>query len=179
MGHKAGRPPKLTKRVTETICNAIGIGTPLSAAAVYGGITYPTFTLWVNRGEKARILQDSGQEVPESELEYLTFFNNVQEAKANAGVTWANVLNTAANNDPNFAFRMLQVWFPDTYNPPQKHEVTLQNKIITLLKEGKVTFTDVVEELGEELTKEIITQAMGHELATQLFNSIATTTAKD
>lgn len=180
MGHKAGRPPKLTKKVSETICAAIGIGTPLSAAAVYGGISYPTFTLWVNRGEKAKMLQDEGLEIPDTETEYLTFFNNVQEARANAAVGWANTLNTAANTDPSFALRMLQIWYPETYNPPQKHEVALQNRIVTLLKENKVTIEDVVGELGLELAEQMLSQAIGDNLARQLFDPIRanTTTPK-
>lgn len=176
----AGRPPKLTKKIQESVCGAIGIGTPLSAAAVYGGITYQTFTNWFNRGEKAKAVQDAGLEVKDNEKIYLAFFDNVQEARANAAVGWANTLNTAANTDPSFALRMLQIWYPETYNPPQKHEVALQSKIVTLLKENKITIEDVVEELGLELAEQMLSQAMGDNLARQLFNSIRanTTTPK-
>jgi hypothetical protein len=131
MPTKAGRPLKLTKPVTERICDAISIGTPLTAAARYGGISYRTFLNWYQAGqteferlEEAEAQAKKADPDPDQK-KYLQFFHQVEEAKANGMISWANVLNNAARVDPKWAAYMLEKWDSQTYGQQaQRLEVT-------------------------------------------------------
>lgn len=171
-----GRPP-ITQEQIENVYAAIALRAPEHVAARYAGIGESTYYLYKSEGEKAREKQERGEPLGRLEKRYLEFLEGLKDAKANAIIGHLNVINNAAMNEPSWADRMLKIWMPDEFNPPQRHEITASKKIILLLKESKVTLEDVIADLGEELAREIITQEVGDELAKQLFNSRATITA--
>lgn len=129
---KAGAKLKLTKTVAKNICDAIQIGTPVSAAAVYGGVSYRTFLYWMQMGgEEAQRLDElieAGENDPqpdEKKAVYLQFFRKVGEAKAEAAATWSQTLSDAASKDPTWARYMLSKHYPEAYgDQPQKIELT-------------------------------------------------------
>lgn len=145
-----GNPPKLTKKVIDTICEAIQIGTPHSAAAVYGGVTYRAFRYWMSEGqaeaERLAGLIEQGVENPEPEPAkalHLHLFHKVEEAKAYAIAAWVNTINTHAVDrlDPNWARFMLSKHSPETYGEQaQKIELTGKDG-------GPVAFKEIIVEL--------------------------------
>lgn len=128
-----GRPLKITKKVIDTICEAIQIGTPFSHAAVYGGISYRTFLYWmqIGREEAERLAvsleQGEDQEPDPTKESFLHFFRKVEEAKSYAIVGWVNTINEHATgrSDPNWARYMLSKHSSETYGEQaQKIELT-------------------------------------------------------
>lgn len=139
---KSGRPLALTEEGIERIYDAVGIGTPLSASAAYGGITYQTFCNYLGR---ARELLDSGYEddkLDEYDKLCLTLFYKVEEAKANAAINWTNTINKSATTDPNWASYMLSKWYPELHGSKSRLELTG--------KDGEAIKTESVGELTPE-----------------------------
>lgn len=162
MPTKAGRPLKLNKTVQQKITDAISIGTPLKAAARCGGICYETFNNWYKTGQEIwqRLLDADDKEAerriydglePEDKS-FLKFFHQVEEAKANAGVSWANVINNAAAVDPKWASFMLEKWFPEDYDQAQRVEVSgkVQTEDVTFTDEARIErLTRLLDKLRE------------------------------
>lgn len=93
-------------------------------AAVYAGVSVSSIYKWLARGRAEFERREGGQSPNRGESRYLQFLHEVEEAKAIAGSQWQDVVNRAATADPNWAWRMLQIRFPDQYSPPARHEVT-------------------------------------------------------
>lgn len=141
-----GRPFKITDEIIERICHAVGIGTPLSASAAHGGITYRTFLNYYNAGEEVagKVLEGGVKESELNEFDALRFkfFLKVEEAKANAAINWTNTINKAATNDPNWASYMLSKWYPELHGSKSRLELTG--------KDGEAIKTESVGELTPE-----------------------------
>lgn len=114
---KVGKPLKLTAEVIKNVCEAVSIGTPLAAASVYGGISYRSHINYYNAGadEFSRLEEVEGAVADPAKRLFLQYFLGINKAKADAAVTWAQVLNNAATVDPRWAFEMLKKWYPETY----------------------------------------------------------------
>lgn len=145
-----GRPLKFSKRVVQTICEAVQIGTPLSTAAVYAGVTYRSFQYWMDKGreeaERLNALIEAGEENPEpdaAKVEYFQFFLKVEEAKANAVVGWTNTINTHATDrqDPSWARYMLSKWAPELHGV-ETTRVELTGKDGGAIKHEDAAITD-------------------------------------
>jgi hypothetical protein len=126
MSKRIGAPTKLTRPRARRIADAIGIGTPLSAAARYGGVSYQTYLNWHKKGQA---LTDSIEAGEELELDaqdklFLYFFDKVEEAKAEAAVVWANVIYQEAQHNPQWAAWMLQNWYPEQFGNRTQLDVT-------------------------------------------------------
>lgn len=119
-----GRPKKINKAVIETYCNAVSIGCTYEMAAAYAQISHDSASLWRNRGEAEQKRIADGEESNPEESLYYEFYVAVRQAQLEAGVTWQQVVNDAASKDPNWAWRMLQVRFPDDYRVASPVEVT-------------------------------------------------------
>lgn len=150
-----GRPLKITKKVIDTICEAIQIGTPFSHAAVYGGISYRTFLYWMQIGrEEAERLSVSLEQGENAEPDvtkesFLLFFRKVEEARSFAVVGWVNTLNKHATDreDPSWARYMLSKHSPEIYgDQAQKIELTGAGG-------GPVAFKEIVVELPPDEEK--------------------------
>lgn len=123
---KLGAPTKLTKQRTALIADAISIGTPLGAAARYGSISYNTFVNWYNKGEILEEQVQKGDPLPYNRADkmYLYFFRQVEEAKAEAAVSWTTVINNEAQISPQWASWMLTKWYPEQFAERSHVDVT-------------------------------------------------------
>jgi hypothetical protein len=124
---KPGQPLKLNKQIIKKVSEAVSIGTPMTAAAIYGGIAYQSHLNYYGAGEaeSARLADDPAATPDPTKRLFVEYFDAINQAKADAAVTWSSVLNNAANVDPRWAFEMLRKWYPETYGEPtKKMEIT-------------------------------------------------------
>lgn len=121
----AGRKTKLSKKTIAALSDAIGVGATLEMAAAYAGISRSCLFRWMQEGraeaERLQVAEDKGEaaEALPEKKKFLELFNAVEEAKAQAGLAWQNVINNAAAVDPQWAWKMLQTRFPKDYAPAQ------------------------------------------------------------
>jgi len=113
-----GRKTKLTKTVQEFVCAAIERGANVEMRCHNGSISKPTYHAWLKRAEDARILEESGQPVPQEEQRYLDFLYAIEASTAVYAFTLQQVIADAAERDPAEARRELQRLFPNDYAPP-------------------------------------------------------------
>lgn len=76
--HPGGRPTKYTPETTTAILDAIRVGTPLTHACRYGGVSFETFNEW--------------------RKQYSEFSEQVKEAESEAVKGWLEHIETAARN---------------------------------------------------------------------------------
>lgn len=99
MGRKTrerGRPALLTPEVHKKLIEATTVGSPVSVAAAYVGISERTFHRWMERGLEALDLTDEGKPVPPDEKPYLDLFNEIQQARSSAAVKSVVLIQRAA-----------------------------------------------------------------------------------
>jgi transposase-like protein len=77
-----GRPSKFTPETRQKLIQAIRIGNHYDTACKYAGITYQSFRNWMIKGEQAQHADPSA--LTDGDLDYLAFYEAVQEAEANA-----------------------------------------------------------------------------------------------
>lgn len=119
------RPTKCTPAVIKKFCDARGIGSPLKLCAKYAGITYETFDDWrtIAKEEEKRIAE--GGEPDESKRGFLHFLHALSDIEAQTAITWQQVVFSASEIQPDWAYKMLQHWYQDDYKPPaQRNELT-------------------------------------------------------
>lgn len=93
---QGGRPTLLTPDVHTSLIEATKMGSPMSVAAAYVGISERTFTRWMERGYNASVDEDEGKPVSEDDEPYLTLFKEVSEARATAAVRSVSLIQRAA-----------------------------------------------------------------------------------
>ena len=122
-----GRPSKLTRKTHKDIEDAIYTGATYRLAAQYAGISYDTLNAWRKRGEAeaARLAADPSAKPVKSEAMYLKFSEMLEDARANAGISWLQVIEQTARTDASWAKYLLQTHFPDDY-APKPAEVTVK-----------------------------------------------------
>lgn len=103
---------------------ALAIGCTYAAAAENADIGYSTLRSWILYGERAREEAAAGTVLSREAAKYLAFLEAVEGAKAEALLRWQQTVNRAAEVDPAWAWKMLQVRAPEDYTPPQRVEVT-------------------------------------------------------
>ena len=130
MGHETfydsrGAPHKITKQRTEAFCQARSIGMAYYACALYAGVSPETPKNWMAAGK--RVLKEMGEagesgepmrELSDFEKAAVDFQLAVWEAEAAASATWQQTINNAAQIDPEWAWKMLERWYPDEYQAP-------------------------------------------------------------
>lgn len=133
---KLGAPTKLTKQRTALIADAVSIGTPLTAAARYGGISYNTFMNWYTRGEVLEQQIQDGGAIPYDPKDrmYLYFFRQIEVAKSEAAVSWTTVLNNEAQINPQWASWMLTKWYPEQFADRSHLDVTSAGEALPVTK---------------------------------------------
>jgi hypothetical protein len=136
MASRIGAPTKLTRPRARRIADAISIGTPLSAAARYGGVTYQTYLNWFKRGQALTEAIEAGEqpELDQVDKLYLYFFDKVEEAKAEAAVVWANVIYQEAQHSPQWAAWMLQNWYPEQFGNRTQLDLTSGGEALPVSK---------------------------------------------
>jgi hypothetical protein len=120
---KHGPPLKITDEMIETIAAVLSQGHTREFAAKYARISYQTFYTWNLRGKKEAERIEKGIYLPKplvkKEAPYLKFFNQIEEAEADAVAGWQETLSKAAKVDPQWAFKMLQLREPKGYRPQE------------------------------------------------------------
>jgi hypothetical protein len=121
---KIGRPTKVTKQRTEAFCEAISIGCTDAMAAAYARIGQDTAIDWLKRGKHELERRAKDEPAQEDEQPFVDFSQAVQQARMEAGIRWQAVVDKAANNDANFALRMLRIRFPNDYREVSQTEIS-------------------------------------------------------
>jgi hypothetical protein len=111
----SGRPTKLTQEVMDMFTNAVSIGASYILASRYAGVSVEVTAHWMREGRKELSRRDNGESPNENAEPYLRFLRETRVAEAEAGIEWQTVLNKAAKVDPQWAFKMLRVRFPNDY----------------------------------------------------------------
>ena len=91
-----GRPALLDEEVREKLIEATKLGSPMSVAASYVGISQRTFERWMQRGYEAQTLMDDEQPVPEEEEPFRVLFREVERARSQAAVMHVGLIQRAA-----------------------------------------------------------------------------------
>lgn len=121
-----GRPAKLTKKVIKDITDAVSIGSPQKMAAGYAGISERTFYNWITEAEEeVERLKDLDAENDPKKRLLLQLLQSVNKARANAGVSWLNVVNNAAQGDAKWAAWMLEKKFPVDFGKQEKVDIDM------------------------------------------------------
>lgn len=117
---KLGRPTLLTDEVRERIVSAVAGGAYFDDAAQFAGITERTFYNWIRRGKDAQEIMEAGGEIPDSEIPFLQFLQEVERARANAVMRNLTLIQTAASNGSWQA----AAWYLERTNPRKwgRHE---------------------------------------------------------
>lgn len=148
-----GRPTRLTKAIREKIYQGIRLGLPYERAAQLAGIHQSTFYMWKRKGmlKKAPI--------------YIKFLEELKKAEVEGEAAAINeIVKAARGSDKRPAQWQAAAWmlerrFPDRWARIQKLELSWQNEVVNLVRNGVVTFDDVSEELGDELARELFESA--------------------
>jgi hypothetical protein len=109
-----GRPSLLTKDRVKKITDAIAIGSSYDLAAKYAGISTPTIQNWLAQGRRLQAMIEAGKQMKDfssQEKKLLSFLKDVEEASAEAGIKWQQVVEKAAKIDPAMALHMLNLRF--------------------------------------------------------------------
>jgi len=144
-----GRRLHLTPELTRRICDAIGQGNYVAVACEVSGIARTTFYGWMRRGKAAK----SGP--------YAEFVAAVLQAEAEAETYYVGVVHRAAAWNWQAAMTWLERKHPDRWGRRARVDVRTdwRQEVVDLLRQGKVTKEQVVEQLGDSLAAELFESA--------------------
>lgn len=91
-----GRPALLTEEVHKKLIEATKMGSPMTVAASYVGVSVRTFERWMQRGYDAQLVVDDEQELPKEEEPYRVLFREVEQARSQAAVMHVGLIQRAA-----------------------------------------------------------------------------------
>lgn len=131
---RAGRPSKFTPERRQRIIAAIKAGNYYDTACKYAGVTYQTFNQWRIRGQQAD--HKDPEDLSEEDLDYLAFYEALNEAEAQAEMVAVMRWREQMPNDWKAAKDFLARRHPERWG--QKVEVTvgkLDDEILALLAE--------------------------------------------
>lgn len=117
-----GRPTKLNKETTTKFTDAIAIGAGYELASLYAGISPEVAMHWMREARRERARRESGEKQNPKYEPYLTFLKSVDEAKAEAGINYQQILDRAAKSDPQWAYKMQRVRFHMDYQEIDTNE---------------------------------------------------------
>lgn len=126
----AGRRIKLTDEVMNDIVAALSIGATEQIAAGHAHVSWSSFNVWMKLGRKTEELLQSNPKVELDDRQklYHKLVKLVEQARAEAGVKWLQVVNSAANKDPQWASWMLSRKFPDAFGTTRQQVVGADGK---------------------------------------------------
>lgn len=150
MGVGRGRPAKLTRTVQDKVCQAIRYGAHPKLAADYARIGESTLQLWLSEGRKERERLQSGEQPDPDKVPFLGFLTAVEEAEAEAGISWLEVIDRAASENPEWAWRMLKLRFPQGFLGVQgsNQGITQAGEESVIQKQG--TYDALVREVRQQ-----------------------------
>ena len=130
------KPSKLNKDTKRRLLESIAAGNYLKVACAYAGISYSTYRNWMVRGEHAI----KGQ--------YREFFEEVNEAIAEAEVVSVAQIKKAENQDWRAAAWMLERRHPERWANTHRVQLEVQKKLeATLVALESVMPTTAYNEL--------------------------------
>ncbi len=138
------RRSKLTKGTRDKICDALSIGATRELASRYARVSYRSMIYWLAAGREERESIEAGNPPDPAKRRYLLFLHAVEDAEADAGISWLSVVDKAAQTDPNWAWRMLKQRFPDGFSDVTQTQVSGP-------KGGPIDYRDVTELSDAEL----------------------------
>jgi hypothetical protein len=103
-----GRPRVISDSVIKKICDATLIGATQQIAALYAGVSEPSVNGWLRKGREERDRIALGGEPDPDKAIYLSFLRRYEKADARALIGWLQVIDASAQNDPHWAFLMLE-----------------------------------------------------------------------
>lgn len=77
---------KLTEEIIKDISKKLKVGNYVKTVATSIGVSERTFYYWIDRGERASKLYETGQKVPNEEKIYLQFLQSIRQAEAEAEI---------------------------------------------------------------------------------------------
>lgn len=121
---KRGRKLLLNNKIIASFCEALSIGASQKLAAQYAGVSEAAVINWLNQGREWAEIAESGGEVPPEKKIFVKLLSETEQANAEAGITWLQVVDKAAQIDPAWAWRMLKVRYPDGFVEIDRTEIT-------------------------------------------------------
>lgn len=132
----AGRRPKLTEEVINKVCAAREIGATYEICALYAGVSESTLFSWLKDAREIQAqISDKPRKLTKLERLKLEFLERVRASDAAAALTWLQVVDNAANTDPNWARWMLSVRYRE-YNPVSRQDITSGGETIRFVNVG-------------------------------------------
>lgn len=122
------RRTKLTKDVISRVSDAIAIGATRELAAKYARVSVSSLLGWLAKAREMKAKIENGEKIRKNI--FLELLDAVEDAEAEAGITWQQVLDKASKTDPAWAYKMLRLRYPDGYIDKDLHEVTGDTKVI-------------------------------------------------
>lgn len=141
MTNPGGARTKLTKKRQAAIVEAITLGLTLRASAKAAKVSYGSLNLWRNKGKEvadqieaweAEERAWSKKDFTSQQWRYYEFFNAVEDALGDLIQIAGATVFTAATQDPNWAYRLLRLHFPDDYSERQQLDITSGNQPIQI-----------------------------------------------
>lgn len=143
------RPPRLTNKIRENIYKGIRLGLTYDRAAQLAGITARTFYSWKAKGlaNKAPI--------------YVQFLHELKKAEIEGEAAAINqIVKAAQEGNWTAAAWMLERRFPERWARVQKVEVSWKTEMISAIKEGQLSFEEVMEVINDDdLARELFESA--------------------
>lgn len=115
-----GQPTLLTNETQDRIVSVVRSGAYLDDAAMFAGVSRSTVMKWLARGRKAEDAQEHGEQLDEQDLRCLSFYMDVEAARAEAAVRNLALVQAAAQN----GVWQAAAWYLERTNPRKwgRHE---------------------------------------------------------
>lgn len=119
-----GRPSLLTDETARGFHAALRSGVPVEVAAAHVKVAAVTVREWLTIGRKARARADRGETLTDHEEACRTFADETEAVYAETHVLLAGRIVQASSKDWKSAAWMLQRRHPETWNLPERVEVS-------------------------------------------------------
>jgi hypothetical protein len=123
-----GQPTRLTRQRHDKIVDIIKEGNYENIAWMKSAISEQTYFNWKGRGEEALALRNSGKRVPDGELIYLEFFEDVKEAIATAEEYAVSKVRVHMDDSWQAAMTFLERKYPERWG--KKDRLTIEAHIM-------------------------------------------------
>jgi|GEM_PF-5737586 len=93
-------------------------------AARYARVSVSSLTSWLKQAREERDAIAAGNEPNPERKPFLALLSAIEDAEADAGMSWLQVVDKAAQSDPNWAWRMLKQRFPEGFQDVVQAQVS-------------------------------------------------------
>ncbi len=147
---KVGRPSVFTPERRDLILAALRAGNYVQTAITAAGVPRGTYYGWIRQGRLAAAKQDAGEQLSESEQEYLDFFEAIPQAEAEAEVRLVTMISKAAANDWRAAEKLLSRRWAGRWKEVTATEHTGADGMPLAVESGRID-DDGIKALAREL----------------------------